>query len=283
MALTDMLLPIETYPDPPPDAAIEQAVGFAAAVGGGLSALALEVEFRNPSNWLADRLIGLGGMVAEEERRSQEASARALEVFSRAAAAARVSGEALRRRSELYRFGERAAEAALTRDLSLVPVPCAEPGDSPLALVEALIFGSGRPVLLFSPEGGANLPREPARVVIAWDASRSAARALSDSLPLLERARQVRVLTVLNDKQEDLAGSGQAVVRHLAVHGVVAEAAEVDLDRRPVGRVLADYAVAHGDLLVMGAYGHSRTREFVLGGATAHMLPAPPLPLFVAH
>src|SRR5690606_35811509 len=132
-----------------------------------------------------------------------------------------------------------------------------------------VVFGSGRPTLVFRP-AGAPLPEQGlGTVVLAWDGSRSAARVMADALPLLAKAREVRVLTVVNEKPEARSGLGADVVRHLQAHGVTALAEEVDAARQSIGKVLEVYASQHGaDLLVMGAYGRSRVREFILGGAT---------------
>ena len=95
---------------------------------------------------------------------------------------------------------------------------------------------------------------------------------------------EVRVLTVVNDKPDARSGVGVDVVRHLKAHGVNAMADEVEADNRRIGRVLEEYAAdCRSDLLVMGAYGRSRVREFILGGATEHMLRDPKVPLFLAH
>lgn len=131
----------------------------------------------------------------------------------------------------------------------------------------------------------ADLPRDSlGLVVLAWDNSRSAARALADALPLLVKAREVRVFTVVNDKPLACAGAGRDAVRHLLAHGVKAVVDEVDGQGRPIGQVLDAYVGEHhADLLVMGGYGRSRVREFILGGATEHMLSGSRAPLFLSH
>jgi nucleotide-binding universal stress UspA family protein len=97
-------------------------------------------------------------------------------------------------------------------------------------------------------------------------------------------ARQVRVVTVLNDKPDAQSGLGDDAVRHLKAHGVNALADEIDGKGRKIGEVLESYVQEqNSDLLVMGAYGHSRFREFVLGGATAHLMRDPKFPLFLSH
>ena len=113
-------------------------------------------------------------------------------------------------------------------------------------------------------------------VAVAWDFSYPAARALADAMPLLQAAKQVRVFTVVDEKAIGASSSG-ALAKHLAQHGVQVVMDEVKSGGQPVGRAIESYVAAHkSDLLVMGAYGHSRMRVFILGGATNSMLARPP-------
>jgi nucleotide-binding universal stress UspA family protein len=134
------------------------------------------------------------------------------------------------------------------------------------------------------------LPREPRKpfvlgvVTVAWDFSRPATRAIGDALPLLTKARRVHIVTVTNEKRIDTTRSGPELAKHLARHGVDVILEAVDAQGRPIGEALEAATRAHdSDLLVMGAYGHSRLREFVLGGATRSMMAHPPLPVLFSH
>jgi nucleotide-binding universal stress UspA family protein len=282
MPLKDILLHIDSYPEPTPPEAIAQAVQFAAAIGGTLSALAVRIHVRAPTNWLAERLIHLSDVVSQEEAKSADACEAGLALFTANATAAGVMGEAIASSANLYLMDEHAAERSRTRDLCMVCLGNAL--DHSRALAEAVIFGSGRPALLFRP-GAASLPRSAlGTVVLAWDGSRSAARAMADALPILTAAREVRVLTVTNEKPETRPGIGAEAVRHLRTHGANAVVDEVDASERRIGLVLEDYIRRHGaDILVMGAYGRARVREFILGGATEYMLHAPKTPLLLSH
>src|SRR6476661_2658224 len=165
---------------------------------------------------------------------------------------------------DLRRAGSSGGPCA-TSHLTIVPVP--ESYDQWYA--EAVIFGSGRPVLVL-PEVPRARPFELGTVAVAWDFSRAAARAISDAMPLLEKARKVRIVTVTNEKRLDSKHSGEALARNLARHGI--------------GEVLEAYTVSHRiDLLVMGADGHPRWRQFILGGATKSLLSKPPLPIMFSH
>jgi nucleotide-binding universal stress UspA family protein len=148
--------------------------------------------------------------------------------------------------------------------------------------VEAWLFGTGRPCLLH-PDDRA-LPFSLESVVIAWDLSKSSARAVGDALPMLKRAKAVHVLTVRGEKDIPFADPAAPLVGYLAVHDIKAVTREVETpDRRVGAAILTSASESKADLLVMGAFGHSRLREFVLGGATKEILDAATLPLLMAH
>lgn len=280
--MRDVLLQIDSYPEATSDEAMEQAARFVAALGGVLSALAVEVDIRAPANRLADHLIGLRRLAEAEEGKSRRACEAALATFAKTAGALGVLGEAVHGKADLHGIGAYVAARARTRDLCLVPV--SDRLDGQRAIAEAVVFGSGRPVVTFRP-GVADLPGDGLNtVVMAWDGSRSAGRAMADALPVLRKAREVRILTVVNEKPDACAGQGGEALRHLKAHGVRAVVDEVDVAGRRIGQVLEDYAsTSDCDLLVMGAYGRSRMREFLLGGATEHMLHDPKVALFLSH
>ncbi|MEW6019839.1 MAG: universal stress protein [Pseudomonadota bacterium] len=280
--MKDILLHIDSYPEATPPEAIDQAVRFAGAVGARLTALAVQVDLQAPGNWLADRLINLRGVCAEQEAKSLAACQEALAVFEGCLAKYKVGGEGRLTRADLYLVGDHVALQARTRDLCLVPMM--DRLDGQRGIAEAVVFGSGRPVLLYRPGIADLLGGGLSTAVLPWDGSRTAARALADALPVLLKARQVRVLTVMNDKPEARSGIADDVLRHLKAHGIDAVVDEVDGSRRKTGEVFADYAAQHkSDLFVMGAYGRSRVREFILGGATEHMLHDPKVPLLLSH
>jgi nucleotide-binding universal stress UspA family protein len=103
-------------------------------------------------------------------------------------------------------------------------------------------------------------------------------------MPLLEKARKVRIVTVTNEKKLDSKHSAEALARNLARHGIDVVLDKVDANGRRIGEVLEAYTVSHQvDVLVMGAYGHARWREFILGGATKSLLSKPPLPILFSH
>jgi nucleotide-binding universal stress UspA family protein len=149
---------------------------------------------------------------------------------------------------------------------------------------EQVTLVSGRPILVVPHVGNfADLGR---RIVIGWNASREAARAVNDAMPLLTAAETVTVLTI--DPREGSRAHGELpgadISLHLARHGVKAEIERTVSADLPVGEVLLSRVADLGaDLLVMGAYGHSRARELLLGGATRSLLRSMTLPVLMSH
>jgi len=147
-----------------------------------------------------------------------------------------------------------------------------------------IVMGCGRPAIIIPFIGVP--PVLGQRILVAWDGGREAARAVNDALPILERAHTVTVLSV----NPDLAGDGGRrdpgadISLHLARHGVKVTAARTIAPEISVGdAILADLAENSIDLLVMGAYGHSRLREWVIGGVTRHILTYMTAAVFMSH
>lgn len=159
-----------------------------------------------------------------------------------------------------------------------------EPPEVGRHLAEEVLLSAGRPALVVPHIGAAATVGE--RVVVAWDASREAARAVSDAMPLLERAKSVLVVSF--DPKPTPFGHGELpgadIALHLARHGVEVEVQREDAGELDVGNALLSYVADRGaDLLVMGAYAHSRVRELVLGGVTRTMLESMTVPVLMAH
>ena len=153
-----------------------------------------------------------------------------------------------------------------------------------VTMVEDVIMTSGRPTLVVPYVGATAAPGR--RVVVAWDASREAARAAQDALPVLERADEVTILVVNPEKGDQDHGQqpGADIALHLARHGVKAKVQRSEVTDISVGEeILSRMADAGSDLLVMGAYGHSRLREVVLGGVTRTLLEEMTVPVLMSH
>ncbi|WP_245508303.1 universal stress protein [Rhizobium sp. BK418] len=167
------------------------------------------------------------------------------------------------------------AEAARAYDLVLL-----EAAGLHRAVVEAVLFESGRPLMLY-PRQSFNGRMDS--VAVAWDGSASAVSAVHDAEPFIEYASKVYLVCVTDEKAVD-DETGNHLVENMHRSGVKAEIIHARADGQPVGDVLQAKAFElRADLLVMGGFGHSRLREFVLGGATKSVLTNVLLPVFLSH
>ncbi len=150
----------------------------------------------------------------------------------------------------------------------------------PSALIESLLLESGRPILIAPPQPP---QRIDGTMVVAWKETAESARALAFALPLLKQARKVILVNVL-EQSADPRESLHHCARQLAWHGIVAEVAAVGDGSRPAARTLADVAAReYAELLVVGGFGHTQTRERVFGGVTRALIDHADLPVFMAH
>lgn len=216
-------------------------------------------------------------MVAASQRRVDEALRQAESQF-RAIAEGRAPSEWSARES----YPEKAlALHARGADLIVAGRPQRGQGASVAATPAELIMEAGAPILI-APESDTGF--SGARVLIGWKDTREARRALSDALPFLERADAVRLATV---ESHPGPGEGQAladVIARLGRHGVRAEAFAVKKGRASVAEALESEAERMGaDLIVTGAYGHSRLREWILGGVTEDFLAASTKYVLLSH
>jgi nucleotide-binding universal stress UspA family protein len=273
------ILPLVTYLDCNSDAVAANAVGLAKFLGADLHAAAFNADIPDVSNALSRFLLKLPELIKEAEALSrsrgerllglvrEEAKSRGLDLTSSASTAA------------LALLGDAAAADARYFDVALLGWEAGNPTSR--ATAEAVVFGSGRPAILLpelSSVGGID------HVAIAWDASRVAARAVADAAPLLERAAKVSVLTVVDEKPLDRADIGERLAGGLSKRGIPAQAFAISCEDCPIGVTLQESAIERGaKMLVMGGHGHSRVRDFVLGGATEDVLDDLRLPVLLSH
>jgi nucleotide-binding universal stress UspA family protein len=221
--------------------------------------------------------------VIERQQADNEADAKAaIDRFAEATRRAGLSAEPLTITASLAGAGEQFGRIARRFDLAVVGQ--AEPETSTIddIIAETTLFESGRPMIVvpYIQKG----PLKLDRVMVCWDGSRQAARAIGDAMPLLAKAGKVEIVIIANEpgKQDEIEGVDMG--QHLARHGL-----KVDLERIPGGDVdVADALLSHAadsgaDFLVMGGYGHSRLREFVLGGVTRSIFRSMTIPALMAH
>lgn len=146
--------------------------------------------------------------------------------------------------------------------------------------IETVLFSSGRPVIAVPPGHSAFSGR---RIIVAWDGSAQAARAANDALPFLRAAEAVEIVSVGDEAEMHEGVPGAEFAPHLSRHGV-----NVSVNDLPRGEGIAETlrvqaGLFRADMIVMGAYRHSRAREFLVGGVTRSLLRRSPAPLFLAH
>jgi nucleotide-binding universal stress UspA family protein len=287
MSFRDIVVILRPQPAGTSEAAVEYAATMAMALDARVSAIACAVLPKVPQRLLGNALLDVSAMATALGRKSEADAKKLLTTFEQVMVAKQGRiGEVvfLARRSP--EVPEALVDFARLRDLSILPMP---EGDyisnfDAQWYAEAIIFESGHPILVLPQKRTGAGPIEFGSVLVAWDKSRAAARAIADAMPILEKARRVRLLTVAGEKQMPSERPNSELAKHLETHGVKAVVDEVDAAGRAIGEVLTKQAAAHQcDLIVMGAYGRSRLREFVLGGATKSMLTHPPAPLFLSH
>lgn len=269
----DLLLVMTGYPRSSPGWAIDAAARLSEEFEATLSAAIHQAHLPAVSNWLADELVHASDLIVKENRRSEQAARTLLGEFESRVREER-RGEAVLLRSGSVINPDAVVRHARCFDLAVVPV---EPDAEYQVIAEALVFGAGRPLLLLPNTEGVL-----ERVMLAWDGSRTAARAIADALPFCRSAQSVALVS-LNERGKDPAPMND-MVRHLARHGVTVEPQEVPLGDGDAGTALMEHASStSASLLVMGGYGHSRTREFILGGATRTVIGCPRLPVLLSH
>lgn len=271
--------PLVTYPEPNSDSATANAVAMAALLDADLHVLALNADIPTVSNALSRLLLDVPHMIREAETLS------------------RTRGEHLC--AQLAEQAQRAGVAATTNTVALAPTLLADAAavharyhdvvllgweaenQTSRMTAEAVVFGSGRPTIL--------LPESPPaasldHVAIAWDGSRVAARAVADAGWLLDRAANISILTIFDEKPLAELDIGERLAAGLRRRGLPATAASIGSAGRSIATALQDEEIERGaGLLVMGGYGHSRMRDFVLGGATEGILRDLRLPVLLSH
>lgn len=186
--------------------------------------------------------------------------------------------------AQLADLGRHVAQRARFADLVVLPLPYGEGKGGELEpVLEAALFEGQAPVLAVPDE--ARLEPQPKRVVLGWNESAESLRAIRKAIPLLKGAESTQIVVVdPNGQGSGRSGPGVMLSDYLARHGVATEIDVLPRSSAKISEVLKQRAVEVGaDLLVMGAYGHSRFREAILGGATRNMLEDAPVPIFLAH
>jgi nucleotide-binding universal stress UspA family protein len=188
------------------------------------------------------------------------------------------SGQSVNWKEVIGRSSKMLSIASRFADLLVLGQPDEKSADTLFEAVDAAMFETGRPLVLI-PSGVSSVFGN--RIMIAWNGSTQAALAVTAALPLLHLAGQVDIVQI-GEIDKDAPASELAL--YLSLYGVKSQTHAIDLGIRDIGGALIDAAERFdSDLIVMGAYGHSRFRERILGGATRGLLTTSPWPLFMMH
>lgn len=228
----------------------------------------------------------MGGIPPEFiEAQRTEADNKAKDAVTRFEAAAKRAG--LSTESRIVSASVSAAAdqfARIGRRFDIVVVGQADPdqGIQDEVVDESALFESGRPVIFvpFIQKSGVKLDR----VMVCWDGGRAATRAIADSMPLLMKAKQVEIVMIASKASKGDEIAGVDLGQHLARHGLKVDVKRITSPDIDVASTILSYAAdSSADLIVMGGYGHSRLREFILGGATRGILESMTVPVLMSH
>lgn len=274
-----MLVPLHTYPNGNPDSIARQVALYARHLQADVFALACNIDLPNPSSILGTLVINVPAMIKEAKAGSRARSAALIEAMKAELDPLGIPLRTLEVERYPAEFGEIIARQARYHDIVLFGM--GQRDGMPRLTAEAVIFGSGRPTLLVPEAAPA---RAPDHVVIAWDGGSAAARAVSDAHAFLRRAGTVTIVTVAGEKPLADEGLGDRLAEYLADHDIRAQVSRLPGGDRPIAETLQAHVRDVGaGLLVMGGFGHSRVRDFVLGGATQGILDDLKVPVLVSH
>jgi nucleotide-binding universal stress UspA family protein len=213
---------------------------------------------------------------------NQAASKAAVDRFTAAAARAGISAAPVTLNASVAGSGAQFTRIARRFDLAIVGQADPEANSVEELIAEGTLFESGRPMIVVPYIQKAPLKLD--RVMVCWDGSRPAARAIADAMPFLEKAGGVQIVIVSNERGKADEIEGADMGQHLARHGLKVDLKRIDGSGIDVADALLSHAADSGaDFMVMGGYGHSRLREFVLGGVTHTILRSMTVPVLLSH
>lgn len=270
--------------------ALEAGLRLGYRLGAHVEAVHVALDPRESVAFLGEGMTGamIEEIMAATEREAGQRGARARELFDKLSRAVESpiveAGAAAEGFSAAFvslsgREEEHIALRGRLADLIVVDQPAKEEEAPPPVTLEAALRETGRPVLVMPPTAG-ELGEKC--VAIAWNGSIEAGRAIAAALPLLAGAGSVEVFSI--GEEDKWGGEIEDVLAYLAWHGVAANGQALDAGPRTVGVSLLSAAAAAGaDLLVMGAYTHSRLHRLIFGGVTREVLSSATIPVLMAH
>jgi nucleotide-binding universal stress UspA family protein len=261
------------------DVAAEYAVSMAQTYGAHVVGVAFVYEPVIPGSLLGGIPADLIEVQREENAKAAKAAVANFEAGARAvgvSAETRLLDASVAGASDLF------GRIARRFDIAVIGQAKPEQGVSEELLIEGALFGSGRPVIIV-PQSQTQ-PIKLDAMMVCWDGSRPAARAIADAIPLMARAKTVEIVVVTGERDKSGEITGANMKRHLARHGITVEIKRIGADNADVQNAILQHAAAtRADFIVMGGYGHSRLREFILGGVTRSILKSMQVPVLMSH
>jgi nucleotide-binding universal stress UspA family protein len=260
------------------DFAGDYAISVAARLRAHIAGVAFLYDPVIPDGTLGGIPVDL--IELQREENSKVANA-AISRFEAATKAAGISAEA--RIIDATAGGAATLFGRIARrfDVAVIGQAQREHGASEDLMIEGALFESGRPIIVvpYIQKEGIKLER----VLVLWDGGRTAARAIGDAMPLLEHAKAVEVVIVTEERKHDEI-TGANMSEHLARHGVSVQVRRLTKGDIAIEDVILSHAAdSSADFMVMGGYGHSRLREFILGGVTRSILHSMTVPVLLSH
>ena len=275
MAIKDLLVHLDTTDR---GASVrDYALSLATEMGAHLTTAGLVLEMVPPASFMGEYPYDIMAEAMDQTRATAEATYQSL----KSAAPSQVQTDLVMIQAIAGQAREDFGRLARHFDLTIVGQGDGESGNDDELMAEGALFRSGRPVCIVPNihKGAAKL----GKALVCWDGGMPAARAIADTMDILKRAGKVEVVTIAgrNLPNEELPGFN--ITRHLSRHGISATLKKLPA-AEDIGATLLSHAADTGaDFMVMGGYGHSRLREFVLGGTTRTILGSMTIPVFMSH
>jgi nucleotide-binding universal stress UspA family protein len=261
------------------DPAGDYAISIAEAFGAHLLGIAVSYEPVIPGTVMG----GIPPEVIEGQRAESNKKAQAaITRFEQMAKRAGISMETRILHTSVSGAADQIGRIGRRFDLVVVGQPPRKNSLPDEVVDEGVLFESGRPVVFvpFIQKGGMKVDR----VMVCWDGSRTAARAVADAMPFLKKAKQIEIVIISDKAPKKDEVPGADLGQHLARHGLKVEVKRITSPDTDVPSTILSYAAdSSADIIVMGGYGHSRLREFVLGGATRGLLESMTVPVLMSH
>jgi nucleotide-binding universal stress UspA family protein len=261
----------------------DSAVHYAVSLANIFKAHLVGVAFVYDAKISANLMVGIPADLVDAQRAAyrrlaNEATAR----FEAIAKQAGVTTDSQVIDVAVGKVGNTFGRIARSFDLSVVRQAVSNDAEQEASIIEGALFESGRPVIVvpYVHTKGAEFNR----VMVGWDGNRTAARAIGDAMPLLELAKMIEVFTMVTGQANNVESTGTNIGQHLSRHGLSVEVKQIPaMDMGISDAILSHAADISADFMVMGGYGHSRLREYMLGGATRGILASMTLPTLMSN